>query len=341
MKKFIPLLYLIPCFLQAQGLELIPNPSFENYRQAEPLGYGGPQNFRTDLAAWQSPNLASPDLWLRSKKKLKKLKFALSELSYIDLPQSGNNMLGLKIYDENSEEREYVQIQLQQALKKGERYRFSFWVCKKKSAAYYSHGLGLAFSDSLFVQQQHGKLEGISPQFVFEEVMQAENWQLYSQEFIADHSAQTLIIGYFASQNKLERLPPFPGEKAMAYYLIDDVSLRSLSDSSRPEIILSPIAFDYKKASLRPHSKKELQKLILLLQKWPELKLNIAGHTDTEGSEASNLRLSQERAKAVYDYLIQEGITKDRLSYKGFGESQAVKGKSAQENRRVVFSWVN
>jgi outer membrane protein OmpA-like peptidoglycan-associated protein len=52
------------------------------------------------------------------------------------------------------------------------------------------------------------------------------------------------------------------------------------------------------------------------------MKIEISGHTDTRGDDKENMKLSTDRAKAVYDYLINKGIAADRLSYKGYGESK-------------------
>jgi OOP family OmpA-OmpF porin len=69
------------------------------------------------------------------------------------------------------------------------------------------------------------------------------------------------------------------------------------------------------------------------------MKVRIAGHTDNIGSEEYNQRLSEARAKAVYEYLISRGISADRLSYIGYGESRPIDtnetSEGRQNNRRV------
>jgi outer membrane protein OmpA-like peptidoglycan-associated protein len=62
-------------------------------------------------------------------------------------------------------------------------------------------------------------------------------------------------------------------------------------------------------------------------------KLELAGHTDNVGNEADNLKLSGNRAKAVYDYLISKGADKTRLSFKGYGKSQPVADNTNEEGR--------
>jgi len=105
--------------------------------------------------------------------------------------------------------------------------------------------------------------------------------------------------------------------------------------------VLKNIYFDYDKATLRPESKPELDKLLALLKKIPSLKVEISGHTDNKGSEEYNLKLSEDRAKAVVDYLVAAGIDPTRLTYKGYGFSQPIASNETDEgrqlNRRVEF----
>jgi len=104
-------------------------------------------------------------------------------------------------------------------------------------------------------------------------------------------------------------------------------------------IILRNIFFDFNKATLRPESKVELERVYTILTENPRMKVRIAGHTDNIGSEEYNQRLSEARAKAVYDYLISRGISADRLSYIGYGESRPIDtnetSEGRQNNRRV------
>jgi len=87
-------------------------------------------------------------------------------------------------------------------------------------------------------------------------------------------------------------------------------------------VILANVFFDLTKASLRQESYVELDKLLDFMTKNPSMKIEISGHTDTRGDDKENMKLSSERAKAVYEYLISKGIASDRLSHKGYGESK-------------------
>ena len=104
-------------------------------------------------------------------------------------------------------------------------------------------------------------------------------------------------------------------------------------------IELSDALFAFDKFTLNDQSRALLDKVTEWLKDNPDLNVEIAGHTDDRGSDAYNQKLSENRAKAVYDYLTSHGISKSRLSYKGYGESQPIAtnetDEGRQKNRRV------
>lgn len=128
-----------------------------------------------------------------------------------------------------------------------------------------------------------------------------------------------------------------------------DVPMIPLTESV--PVTLKNVFFDLTKATLRPESYVELNRLRDFLKSKPTIKIEIAGHTDTRGDAAENMTLSQNRAKAVYDFLVKEGIDAKRLTYKGYGETKPVitdeqiaklatekeKEKAHQENRRTEY----
>lgn len=122
-----------------------------------------------------------------------------------------------------------------------------------------------------------------------------------------------------------------------------DVELKGIVVGSK--IILKNIFFDFDKATLRPESTNELQRLTKLLTDVPTLKIEISGHTDSKGANDYNLKLSDNRAKAVVDYLIKAGISADRLTYKGYGEEQPISTNDTdagrQLNRRTEFKIIS
>ncbi|WP_020528212.1 LamG-like jellyroll fold domain-containing protein [Flexithrix dorotheae] len=104
---------------------------------------------------------------------------------------------------------------------------------------------------------------------------------------------------------------------------------------------LNNIFFDTGKATLRETSFHELNKLVKLFKHAPNLKIQVAGHTDDVGTDASNVALSEARAKSVKDYLLSHTISSDKVDSKGYGESEPVASNETEEgkqfNRRVEF----
>ncbi len=90
-------------------------------------------------------------------------------------------------------------------------------------------------------------------------------------------------------------------------------------------IDLKGVNFDFDKSTLRPDAVAILNEAVQVLTKYPDLKVEVAGHTDSIGTEAYNQKLSERRAKAVYDYLTSNGIDAARLiGPNGYGESRPI-----------------
>lgn len=108
------------------------------------------------------------------------------------------------------------------------------------------------------------------------------------------------------------------------------------------EFILSNIYFDTDKYDLKPASFTELNKLVEVLKANPQFAIAIHGHTDNVGNKSYNLRLSENRAKAVANYLISKGIAESRITTAGYGNSQPIASNDTEEgrkkNRRVSFT---
>jgi len=107
------------------------------------------------------------------------------------------------------------------------------------------------------------------------------------------------------------------------------------------KIVANGIRFDSGKAKLKPESMGIINEMVEMMNEHPDLKLSIEGHTDNDGDDASNLKLSEERAQTVKNTMVQSGISSDRLSTSGFGESKPVDANNTPEgkanNRRVEF----
>lgn len=111
------------------------------------------------------------------------------------------------------------------------------------------------------------------------------------------------------------------------------------------KIVSNGIRFDVGKASLRPESMGVLNEIYKMLSEHPEVNVSIEGHTDSDGDNDLNQKLSEDRAKTVMNQLISMGLSADRLTSKGFGESEPINTNATPEgkaeNRRVEFVKTN
>ncbi|TVQ17009.1 MAG: hypothetical protein EA361_03240 [Bacteroidetes bacterium] len=132
-------------------------------------------------------------------------------------------------------------------------------------------------------------------------------------------------------------------EASVSREIINDIRLKKVEVGE--SIVLNNIFFDTGAARLRPESYAELGILYKLLFDNPSLKIEISGHTDNVGSAAVNQRLSGQRAQAVVEFLIERGIDRERLTYKGYGFDRPIAPNDTPEgrqmNRRTEFEIVD
>lgn len=112
-----------------------------------------------------------------------------------------------------------------------------------------------------------------------------------------------------------------------------DIKLKKVEVGS--VIVLNNIFFDFNKSTLRNDSYPELERLLKLLNDIPTLKIEISGHTDNIGTAAYNQKLSEQRAKAVVDYLLGKNIKADRLTYVGYGFEKPIATNDTEEGRQM------
>jgi outer membrane protein OmpA-like peptidoglycan-associated protein len=101
------------------------------------------------------------------------------------------------------------------------------------------------------------------------------------------------------------------------------------------------ILFGYDRSDLNPSSQDNLDKLVNVLKEYPDTNIEVQGHTDSKGSEDYNMGLSERRANAVSNYLINRGVAGSRVTTKGYGETAPVSDNTSDDgraqNRRVTF----
>ena len=115
------------------------------------------------------------------------------------------------------------------------------------------------------------------------------------------------------------------------------------ASGSKREIQLHDIYYNFDSAKLSSASKVSLDRIVMLLESNPTLKLEFASHTDSRGTYEYNDELSWQRAKSVVDYLVGAGISKNRLTWKGYGKRYPIVKKAVTEgehrlNRRTTFT---
>ena len=108
--------------------------------------------------------------------------------------------------------------------------------------------------------------------------------------------------------------------KTTAEKIDESIALKKISKGVKFEV--ENVLYDFGKATLRPESKLELNKIVVFLNENPTIKVELSSHTDSRGSDNSNQALSQKRAQSCVDYLISQGVSKNSIVAKGYGETQ-------------------
>ena len=141
--------------------------------------------------------------------------------------------------------------------------------------------------------------------------------------------------GYIAVSETIDLTKAKPGEEFKRDLLLIPVKVGAA-------IRLNNVFFEFAKSNLLPESKVELERLVAILTQFPKMEIEVAGHTDNVGDAASNQKLSEDRAAAVKQYLLDHGVAGSRLRSKGYGKSMPVAPNDTDEhrqlNRRVEFT---
>lgn len=110
------------------------------------------------------------------------------------------------------------------------------------------------------------------------------------------------------------------------------------------QVVLNPILFDYNKHNIIPQAAFELDKLVAIMKKYPNMVIAAGSHTDSRGKDQYNLDLSERRAQSTVQYVISKGVDASRITGKGYGETQPAVACGAncsdedhQKNRRSEF----
>lgn len=155
---------------------------------------------------------------------------------------------------------------------------------------------------------------------------------------------RALTEGYIPAEEYLARSEGKP--QIIDFYLEREEVIAGFGDDLAKLLQLSTIYFDFDRYNIRPDAEVELQKVIAAMEKYPSLRIKANSHTDSRGPAAYNLWLSGKRAESTVNYMVSKGISRDRLTSEGFGESRlqnrctdGVRCSEAQHqlNRRSEF----
>lgn len=339
---------------------MVYNPSFEEYRRCpqriDALGV------MTAVDAWWQPTAGSSDYFNTCGGR--DCQVPRNKMGYQEA-HSGAAYCG--IYCSQEHYREYLQTEFKAPLQAGHRYHVSFWVSLAEKSPHAIATIGALFSaerledstwDVLMEREvtdyNDRKSQSIAvyltPQVVNNQdsiLSDTKKWVEVSGEFTAEGGERFLTIGNFASFNR-SNVHSTNSVNAIlqgAYYYVDDVSVVPLDEAEVAEKVdIMPavgdvvpmwnIFFATSESEVLPQSYNELRRLQELMEANPAMKIELRGHTDNQGTVEFNLRLSEERAKSVADYLVEHGIDRRRISFTGYGKSQPVDTNDTLEGRR-------
>jgi outer membrane protein OmpA-like peptidoglycan-associated protein len=167
-----------------------------------------------------------------------------------------------------------------------------------------------------------------------DQAAQAAQQAVLSAQQAQDAQAQALQAQQLAAQSERDK------QELRAKLLQQFNRILETRDTVRGLVVnLGDVLFDTGKYTLRNPAREALAKLSGIVLAYPELKLQVEGHTDSTGSEAFNQKLSEQRAESVRDYLVQQGLDMNSITAAGLGESSPIADNSTaagrQKNRRV------
>jgi outer membrane protein OmpA-like peptidoglycan-associated protein len=107
---------------------------------------------------------------------------------------------------------------------------------------------------------------------------------------------------------------------------------------------MQAVEFEHSSAKLSSGSHGLLNQIVGIMDEYPDYRIEISGHTDSTGADAFNQKLSEQRAKSCYDFLVGQGVSARRVSFVGHGETMPIADNNTQDgrqlNRRVEFNMI-
>ncbi|MFT6801559.1 MAG: OOP family OmpA-OmpF porin [Salibacteraceae bacterium] len=292
--------------------------------------------------------------------------------------KNGIAYVGLRVYPDY---REFIQIKLAEKLIESTKYYFEMWISWSDHSNNYAKRFGASiyrkkpsYTSDYFIFTNPPQIEIKDSDGIIQS--DSTNWMKVSGLYRAKGGERYLSIGNFSTTSFKDRLKRKKWWSLNfwhheAYYFVDGVSLvrieeysvekdsilaKNITDSAivyqndnyiysidkDSTLVMENIQFASSENKLLPRSYKDLELVLEYLNENPTKKIKILGHTDDVGSSSANQKLSEKRAKSVYDYFISNQISKSRVSYRGMGESSPIVPNAdsigRKKNRRVELN---
>jgi OOP family OmpA-OmpF porin len=365
-----------------KGDNLVINPDFDYYYyKSVPVIYDGRSRIDEWIPFWVTPGNYTPD-YLSNLRTIDVL--SNYYLFDFKLPDKFS-YAGLGLYRKNETYSEYIRGKLAGPLLKGHRYCIRITIGMPSYSGFAVNRLAFHLSSSPVSIDESNESILLPQVILGISGVDNKHFTTLCDYFTAEGGERYISIGRFTSAGKLaitarEKIPLSQfGIEQSAYYLIDNVDLHEIHDTIEcycktgriqsdsihlvtnadtvniqtelfkltpgESIILRNINFNFDSYSLLPGSESILKALLNFLRNNPGISILIGGHTDDIGSEVYNLELSENRAKSIYTWLVNNGADAKRLRYKGFGKSQPLNRNTEEGfralNRRVEIKRID
>lgn len=365
--RFSIFVFLFCSIFALRGQNLVPNGGFENYRICPGDHTQHPSQFAVD--SWFSPSIGTPDYYNVCSNGEADVPHNWAGVSD---PYEGVGYAGLYLWASMGRDyREYLQTELSEPLVRDSLYYLEFYYKLSSYSKYSIDRIGLLLTDSI-VRLNHDLTFKVKPTFsiVKDTALTTETglWEEAKMLYKARGGEKFLLIGNFfdnaATHHYKIQFRPIAQEMLAhyAYYYIDDVSViakhvrdQQLLAQIIPDFdlegikpntsyVLKNINFQFDSYRLIPPSFTELDQVADYLLRHPDFRVQLFGHTDDQGNDRYNLKLSQARAKNVAEYLASMGVKPDRIDHFGYGEARPLVEGTSEEartlNRRVEIRFV-
>ncbi len=370
---FLLILFLLISMVPALSQNLVPNPGFEDFSDCPEGDSNFPLQFVKEWknTKWKDSTsykfTHSPDFFHKCAAQ----KYSQPNNFYGQQPPfEGQGYAGIIVAKVST--KEFLQIKLKKSLENGQSYFLKARVSLADRCTFGTNKHGALLSEQA---DFFGNNKGFTPLKPLKGdpnriIKDKEEWTLIAGCYKADGGETHLTIGNFLKKGQtptkwvgnttdkeslrqsyyyVDKVKVFPCRKLddcpckkLAYQDIGQNldTLIKKKDSAHIEFI--NILFKTDKAAILNNSYQVLDQFAEFLKKHSDFNLIIEGHTDGRGGKSYNIDLSKKRAKAVYNYLRNQGITKKRMRYKGYGSKDPVASnknpRGRKLNRRVEFT---